>query len=242
MIRSLLSRDNCVVLKLQGLHAKVVIGTSGAVVSSANMSTNGLGAEGADASGSIEAGYFVSARHVDHEKIVAWFEEVWAVANEITEFDLVTAQHKYNTRNGDVSTSILTETSPEPLLNKVDPYSLVTESFSKNYRLRAVKPHVLRKLKSVHPDIDPRRLGKIATWTCHLILNRAGVPLDFYGLGSQGSGQATDQWILSRFGKDRSREMNVEAVCISLRGISRDTDFPINVRSTANALLSMPPW
>jgi hypothetical protein len=60
VIALLLDRDNTVVLQLAGLHAKVVVGSAGAVISSANISTNGLDAEGADTSGTIEAGYFVT--------------------------------------------------------------------------------------------------------------------------------------------------------------------------------------
>lgn len=243
VIRTLRKRDNCVALKLSELHAKVVISSAGAVVSSANMSTNGLGAEGADASGTIEAGYFVPAKLPDYKKIVTWFEDVWDKATEITELDLAEAQEKWDFRNREMP--ITPPTKPEldtsPL--DIDPSSLLEERRNSEYRLRAVKPEVFNRLNGALPDVDHRRQGKIAMWTCHLLLNRAGIVLEHSAGDGEGSGPATDQWIVGRFGKKKKKKnetaANVETLVDT---ISRDPFFSADVRRAANQVLSARPW
>lgn len=243
VIRTLCKRDNCVVLKLSGLHAKVVISSVGAVVSSANMSTNGLGAEGADASGTIEAGYFVPAKLPDYKKIVTWFSDVWDKATEITELDLAKAQEKWDFRNREmpITPSTKPELDTSPL--DIDPFSLLEERIYKKYRLRAVKPDVFNRLKGALPDVDHRQLGKVASWACHLLLNRAGIGMVLEHSAGDGeeSGPATDQWIVGRFGKQKKNEMaaNVETL---LDAISRDPFFSADVRRAANQVLSASPW
>jgi hypothetical protein len=241
VIRTLRKRDNCVVLKLSGLHAKVVISSSGAVVSSANMSTNGLGAEGADASATLEAGYFVSAKHLDYKSIVTWFDDVWDQATDITELDLAKAKEKWDFRNREMT--ILHPTVPELDTSPfdIDPASLLEERIDTKDRLRAVKPTVFNRLKSSLPGVDHRRQGKIASWACHLLLNRAGVTLEHSAGDGEKSGPATDQWIVGRFGNRKLSDTaaNVETL---LNAIARDAFFSTDVRRAANQLLLAPPW
>lgn len=241
VIRILRKRDNCVVLKLSGLHAKVVISSDGAVISSANMSTNGLGAEGADASGTLEAGYFVSAKHPDYKSIVSWFDDVWDKSTEITEFDLARAKEKWDFRNRErpISHRTILELDTSPF--DIDQASLLEDRIDTKDRLRAVKPVVFNRLKSALPAVDHRRQGKIASWACHLILNRAGVVLEHSAGDGEKSGPATDQWIVDRFGNRKSNDTarNVETV---LNAITRDTCFSAEVRRAANQVLSAPPW
>ncbi|MCP2085929.1 UNVERIFIED_ORG: hypothetical protein J2Y81_001946 [Paraburkholderia sediminicola] len=228
------------ILKLSGLHAKVVISSAGAVVSSANMSTNGLGAEGADASGTIEAGYFVSAKYSDYEKISAWFEDIWHQAIEITEVDLVRAQEKWEFRNREMPlTPLAPELDTSPL--DIDPLILLEARINANDRLRAVRPEIFNRLKIALPDVEHRRLGKIASWTCHLLLNRAGQVLTYSAGDGEASGPATDQWIVSRFGKQKKDETAANVATL-LQAISRDTSVPADVRCAANRVLFAPPW
>lgn len=241
VIRILCKRDNCVILKLSGLHAKVVISSTGAVVSSANMSTNGLGAEGADASGTFEAGYFVSAKLPEYKKIVKWFEGVWEKATEITEPDLAKAQEKWDFRNREMPVSPLTIPELDTSAFDIDPASLLEERIDRKDMLRVVKAAVFTRLKSTLPGVDHRRQGKIASWACHLLLNRAGVVLDHSAGGGGNKGPATDQWIVGRFGNRKMNETaaNVETL---LDAISRDTFFTADVRRAANLVLLAPPW
>lgn len=240
VIRKLLKRDNCVILKLSGLHAKVVLSSAGAVVSSANMSTNGLGAEGADASGTIEAGYFVPERLPDYKEIVTWFDSVWNMATEITELDLAKAQEKWDFRNQYIPTTpIKMDLDASPF--NIDPYELLEEMIDVNDRLRAVKANVFLHLKIALPGVEHRRLGKIASWACHLLLNRAGMVLEHSAGNMEGQGLATDQWIVSRFGKQKKNDtvVNVETL---LKAICRNPFFSADVRRAASQVLSAPPW
>jgi hypothetical protein len=241
VIRTLRKRDNCVVLKLSGLHAKVVISSAGAVVSSANMSTNGLGAEGADASGTIEAGYFVPAKLSDYKKIVTWFEDVWVKATAITELDLAKAEEKWNFRNLKMPIAPSTKSELDSLPFEIDPSSLLEERIDTEDRLRAVKPDVFNRLKGTLPDVDHRRLGKIASWACHLLLNRAGKVLEHSAGDGEGWGPATDQWIVGRFGKQK-KDYTAASVATLLNAISRTPYFSLDVRRAANQVLQVPPW
>lgn len=242
VIRALRKRDNCVVLKLSGLHAKVVIGSAGAVVSSANMSTNGLGAEGSDASGTIEAGYFVPSKLPEYRRIAAWFAHLWDQATPITELDLARAQQKWDFRNREMPAIDTASVQPQDeRALEVDPWSLLHEWIDPDDRLRAVRPEVFHRLKGELPGLDPRRQGKVATWAFHLLLNRAGRQLDHSAGNGQPSGPATDEWIVSRLGT-KSKNTTVEGISALLSAIGRDTFFSANVRAAANRTLSARPW
>lgn len=241
VIRNLLKRDNCVVLKAPDFHAKVVISSAGAVVSSANMSTNGLGAEGADASTTIEAGYFVPARCPEYKKIVTWFDDMWEKSIPITENDLENAQKKWDSRNRDTPTTPVIKPELDTSPFSIDPYILLEENIDSNDRLRAVKKNVFNHLRGVLPNVEHRRIGKMASWACHLLLNRAGIVLEHSAGDMEGPGLATDQWIVNRFGKQKKNETvaNVETL---LNAMCRDPFFSSDIRRAANQVLSNPPW
>lgn len=76
------------------LHAKVYIGAGRAVVSSANASINGLGLEGVEQSGWIEAGYLTD----DVETVAKWFEGQWGKARDITKPDIEAAKKAWSAR------------------------------------------------------------------------------------------------------------------------------------------------
>lgn len=233
VIATLLERDNTVVLQLAGLHAKVVVGSAGAVVSSANMSTNGLGAEGADASGTIEAGYFVAQGTSQYSRVAAWFEEQWVQADEISPEDLAAAVERWAWRKREL---------PEPKAAReivgAVPFAISAETLLEAHidpddRLAAVKPHVFAAVKDSLPDVDHRRLGKMATWACHLLLNRAGL-IQHYGPGNgEPRGLADDEWICRRFGT-RKREKTMAGVATILDTISRSTVFSRDIRRAAS--------
>lgn len=236
VIASLLDRDNAVVLQLAGLHAKVVIGSAGAVVSSANMSTNGLGAEGADASGTIEAGYFVAPDTLDHQRVSTWFEEQWARATGISQDDLVAAALRWESRNVEIPALETATRRPAALSFAIEPSTLLEPHIDSRDRLAAVKPSVFNVLKDFLPNVDPRRLGKLATWACHLLLNRAGL-MQQHGPGnSETHGPATDAWIYSRFGTTKHAETRA-AVATLLASIGRSTFFSRDIRRAATEAL-----
>jgi hypothetical protein len=76
------------------LHAKIYLGSTRAIVTSANASANGLGIEGASSGTWIEAGYLTTIV----APIRAWFEGLWESSNAITEADLDAAEAAWSTR------------------------------------------------------------------------------------------------------------------------------------------------
>ena len=81
--------------QMDDLHAKVYIGRTEAVVTSANASANGLGLEGIEQAKWREAGFLTS----DVEPLKLWFEKLWSEhAREITPQDVVAAKIAWNKR------------------------------------------------------------------------------------------------------------------------------------------------
>jgi hypothetical protein len=79
------------------LHAKVYIGQNGAIVSSANLSANGLGLEAEELTGWIEAGYKVTSQQ-ELQSIHKWFSELWINSTEITNEDIRVAMEAWKKR------------------------------------------------------------------------------------------------------------------------------------------------
>jgi hypothetical protein len=73
--------------QLDDLHAKVVLGTSSALIGSANFSTNGLQLEGNEALGWSEAGLLTTSA-ADLRDIAQWFDAKWRRARPIQAQDL----------------------------------------------------------------------------------------------------------------------------------------------------------
>lgn len=95
VIRDLRDRSDVEIRHCEALHAKVYIGSGECVVASSNASTNGVGAEGGQASGLIEAGYLASPS----PEIKDWFEALWSKkAQPITEEDLKRATKAWEKR------------------------------------------------------------------------------------------------------------------------------------------------
>lgn len=94
-VRKLIERfsdDN--VRQLDTLHAKVLIGDEHVIVSSANISTNGVGDDTETPATWREAGYRKTATKAEQK----WFEEIFATSRRITEDDLVQAEAAWKER------------------------------------------------------------------------------------------------------------------------------------------------
>lgn len=241
VIRNLRQRDNCVVQKLSGLHAKVVISSAGAVVSSANMSTNGLGAEGADASGTVEAGYFVSANSKEYDEIEAWYEGLWLQATAISDQDLSKAQMLWDFRKQHPQAQDAQPEMGDTTQLSINSWILLNEKIDAADRLRAVRPEVLHQLGKSLPEVERRRLGKIASWVCHLILNQSGNILDHSAGNGEAAGVATDEWIVGRFVGPKRDETIVHIIQL-LQAVQRDVFFPADIRRSCSQVLMAAPW
>jgi hypothetical protein len=78
------------------LHAKVYLGSASAIVTSANLSANGLGLEADALSFWIEAGILTDQA----DEIARWFEELWSdpASQTITTADIETAKQAWKNR------------------------------------------------------------------------------------------------------------------------------------------------
>lgn len=98
VIRAVRAKENIEIKQIDTLHAKVFVAETGAIVSSANLSTNGLGLEGVDSHGWLEAGVLVPADSSDYVQISGWFSDIWAQARWISESDLALAEQAWQRR------------------------------------------------------------------------------------------------------------------------------------------------
>lgn len=92
VIRRLKGMEYVDVMQLDTLHAKVMTADGGAVVSSANFSTNGLGLEGPGTSAWLEAGVFIFPLSPMFQGITDWFSQLWGQSQPIAESDLIEAE------------------------------------------------------------------------------------------------------------------------------------------------------
>lgn len=102
-IGALMERSHVYVRQLDTLHAKVVVADSGAVVSSANFSTNGLGLGGASFQTWNEAGVHLPSSAACMPELSQWFVTLWSASREITEDDLAAAQATWALRTDHAS-------------------------------------------------------------------------------------------------------------------------------------------
>jgi phosphatidylserine/phosphatidylglycerophosphate/cardiolipin synthase-like enzyme len=91
VVRAIHGMRGVTVRQLDTLHAKVVIADSGAIVSSANFSTNGLALDGHGILTWQEAGVYMPADAADFDALGDWFDKLWSRSSVILEADLVAA-------------------------------------------------------------------------------------------------------------------------------------------------------
>lgn len=241
VIAALHNRPSCRVFYLNGLHAKVVVNNAGAVISSANMSHNGMGWEGDDDSGTIEAGHRVAAGTKTHNDICAWFDRMWEQARPVMELDLRRAKRIYDAKNSFVPPLLLpNEDLPTAQVNLIAPHELLEDEPDTGYRMRPVKPSVLAIAKRVLPDVANQMLGKVATYACHAILCRTGAELSYTRSGNDPGGWITEAWIAGRF-KDTGVQTRarVDAVLLAM---TRDPDLQAPIRNVAAEVHANPAW
>ncbi|GJE81247.1 hypothetical protein CJNNKLLH_2595 [Methylorubrum thiocyanatum] len=102
--------------KRDDLHAKVYIGAKAAIVASANVSSNGLGLQGVEQAGWIEAGVIVE----DIAALSDWFDKLWLDSDQIGPADWKAAEEAWRARTKPTVVSFAyfdAEASDLPLLN-----------------------------------------------------------------------------------------------------------------------------
>tara|TARA_R110002110_G_scaffold165257_1_gene365585 strand:+ start:351 stop:1364 length:1014 start_codon:yes stop_codon:yes gene_type:complete len=99
-IVELMKRRNCEVRRVDDLHAKVYLGDTRAIITSANLSANGLGYETVNGiSGWQEAGYEVTDENKLKE-IREWYKALWRDSLEISDGDIEEAKERWFKHQG----------------------------------------------------------------------------------------------------------------------------------------------
>jgi hypothetical protein len=241
VIGALRNRPSCRIFYLDGLHAKVVVNNAGAVISSANMSHNGMGVEGNDESGTIEAGHRVSAGTKTHNDICAWFDKMWERARPVTELHLRRAKRIYDAKNSFVPPDPLpNDDLPSAQVSTIAPHELLEDEPNTGYRMRPLRPSILAIAKLALPDLANQMLGKVATYACHAVLYRIGVELSYTRSGNDPGGRVTEAWIAGRF-QDTGVQTGarVDAVLLAM---TRDLDLQAPIRYVAAEVHACPAW
>lgn len=120
VIRALLAMPNVKVRHLAELHAKVVLAHKQAIVGSANFSADGLGLNGSEHRGWLEAAAVIDATAVEH-----WFETHWRRAGEVSDDVLALAEQAWANRiqpqsNGATDDRQPGAMEPVPQLSELD--------------------------------------------------------------------------------------------------------------------------
>ena len=98
VVEKIMAKPNVTFRKDNDLHAKVIIGSAGAVVGSANFSERALGIQNADTSGWIEAGVLLAPGTIPHAESGLWFDRLWLTATAISPEDLSLAKTNWLSR------------------------------------------------------------------------------------------------------------------------------------------------
>lgn len=107
VIRALLAMPNVKVRHLAELHAKVVVADKQAIVGSANFSADGLGLNGSEHRGWLEAAAVIEANAVEH-----WFETHWRRAGVISDDALSLAEQAWANRTQSQSSGATDDCQP----------------------------------------------------------------------------------------------------------------------------------
>lgn len=228
-------------------HAKVVIGSTGAVVSSANMSINGLGLREGKSAGNHEAGYFVEDSNQQHKEIIKWFETHWSLAQEISDTALAAAQKKWIGRQA--------QAEPRLHLPKLVTNALLQQNFHGDSVLRSVIEPLHQACSKVLLDVTPTFVtpqiaGKIASAAVHLMLNVTD-QTQTYRRSSDANAPseplATDDWIAGHVRK-MDKANGERLVSILLHAFANGDIAVANpkelvaVQSAAKQALAKLPW
>jgi hypothetical protein len=121
VIETLVEMPNITILQNDALHAKVVLSSSGAIVSSANFSSDGLHFGNNHCHGWIEAGIFIHNQHSEIARIEKWFAEIAERSTQICSDDIAKAKEAWDSRHIFAPNSESTMDSESPTLEDMIP-------------------------------------------------------------------------------------------------------------------------
>lgn len=218
------------------LHAKVVIGSSGAVVSSSNMSDNGL--DILTDSGNLEAGIHISKNESEYDRIRSWGWQCWMDSTEVTQAMLDQALASYQARPNasvaktpteeDISTADV-PARPDYGFTESELFLPEQES-NRDNKVRTAS----RSLKRSHAAMLDREITKREAWltayVANLLWTHAGQSIDW----KQGTFRYPSDVV------ERWRDLNVadEDVYELLKWISRDKALSSSITGCARHIVA----
>jgi hypothetical protein len=101
VVEKIMAGPNVTFQQHNDLHAKVVIGSAGAVIGSANFSERALGIQMGEVAGWIEAAVLVRPENAAHAQTAMWFERLWHAARSISQEDIDRAKSNWLARGRD---------------------------------------------------------------------------------------------------------------------------------------------
>ncbi|SEJ22175.1 PLD-like domain-containing protein [Azotobacter beijerinckii] len=151
---------------LDDLHAKVMLGDNGAVVGSANFSSNGLGLEGDECSGWREAGLFTNDA-AQLAIVQAWFDGIWDAARQISEEALQQAESNWEKRRNARPQKNIGDSLLEQDIVTLKDRPIYLAIFREYAGERAVQVYEEVKQSLTHsprPDVDEQKMDFFADW------------------------------------------------------------------------------
>lgn len=159
VVEKIMAGPNVTFLQHNDLHAKVVIGSAGAVVGSANFSERALGILMADMGGWIEAAVFLQPENGTYADAVVWFDKLWQTARQISSSDIDRAKGNWLARGGVAleaisehaqDNSLVVESVPE--LYDEDVFELQPLSKKSRNKTRMASDELVRLYFQAFPD------------------------------------------------------------------------------------------
>lgn len=218
------------VKQLNDLHAKVMLTSNGAVVSSANFSANGMGINGEESLRLKEAGYFVSASTSAFKDISIWFDEKWAEGKWILPKDISLAKSDWDKRIESKKPS-----EPFPI------HALLNSNIKPGSPLRVATIPFLEYAKTALPNMRSNDVGKVAVWAAHLISAEAGMPLSYRPkTGNHALGVADENWLIGRMKQIKGGGYSPTLLLIGK--LANDMSFGHSVQYWAKRLIDRLPY
>lgn len=241
VIRQLLEASPHSIRMIRNFHAKVVITNTGAVISSANMSNNGLGLSKRNDARNHEAGYFIEETNQQHKEVTQWFEDHWNVAQVIDETALAAAQLKWDKRSKQ-------NAAPPPLAG-INLDAFLQKGYQGDSVLRSVKEPIREQCINWLPGVAPQLAGKIASAAVYMMLNACGQDprYRFNSGGSTSHEIATDSWLASHVRKmDKAhgeRQISILLNAFANGAIAiHEIQESETIQAAAETALSKLPW
>ncbi|MEH6628804.1 MAG: hypothetical protein V7739_20375 [Motiliproteus sp.] len=236
-VESILRRNDikAEIHSMANLHAKVVIGSSGAVVSSSNMSDNGL--QILSSNGNLEAGIYVGRNESEYDGIRSWGWQCWMNSQEVTQAVLDQALASYQPRANVSGAENSTEGDiAAPDITNLQDYGF-TESTLFLPERESNQSNMVRtaskRLKRSHSAMLNRDISKtdarVTAYVANLLWTHAGHSIDWK--------KGTFRYPIDVVARWRDLKVADDDVYELLKWVSQDKDLGVSINGCAKEII-----